>query len=310
VNGVAFTVFGGDYDRGAAVLLHSLGRAGWQGRLHVAYVDARPPWAPPLAADWQPWPGLHVVVEPLPEPWPLCRWRVAMAQHLAPTVPAGEVLAYFDADIVVKGQAAELVDWAQGFFACVEDVFGEVPVDHPQRRAWAARLANWGYAEVRPLDRYVNSGFFAWRPGTGDGGDAIVATWADLLDRAERAGVGLDRIKRRGEPQPEWHIVDQDLFNAALMATTAPLALGHPRAMDFGIEGDTMAHPVLTAKPWRRRYLRDVLRGRGPTSADHAYWAQVAGPAAPFGVARRIVSRLDLKLAAWVGRMVGGRRET
>lgn len=302
MNGVAFTVISGDYDRGAAVLLHSLGRAGWQGRFHVVYAGDRPAWAPPRAADWQPWPGFQVIVEPLPEAWPLCRWRVAMAQHLAPTVAPGEVLAYVDADIVIKGQATELVDWAQGFFACVEDALGDLPADHTQRLAWAARLSEWGYAVARRLDRYVNSGFFAWRPGSGDGGDAILATWSDLLDRAAQAGVGLDQIKRRGEPQPEWHIVDQDLFNAALMATTAPLALGHPRAMDFGEEGDTMAHPVLTPKPWRRWYLRDAMRGRPPTSADQAYWAQVAGPAAPFGVARRVASRLDLKLATWVSR--------
>jgi len=304
VRGVAFTVFGGDYERGAAVLLNSLGRAGWQGRLHAFHVGDPPSWAAPLVATPElfPFPGLQVVIEPLPEPWPLCRWRVAVAQRLLPTVPAGQVLAYFDADIVVKGPIPWLGGQGPAAFTVVEDLNGQLPAAAPVRQAWARRLKAWGYPVRREWGTYVNSGFFALRPGTGSGAEDILACWSELLDRAEAAGVGLDRIKRHGEPQPEWHIVDQDLLNAALMATTAAVQVRPATEMDFGGVGTVMAHAIEAGKPWRRRFLVDALKGWPPRSVDLAYWEHAEGPALPFTMGELRRRRCALRFASWLSR--------
>lgn len=324
MSGVAFSVFDGAYEAGAAVLLNSLVHAGWQGRIHLVHAGPRPAWAPGGDGDrmsshggtvggrghggemeggvWRPVPGLEVVVEALPEGIPLCRWRVAMAQRLLPSVPAGGLLAYFDADIVVKAPAAWFGAIGHGGLCVVEDLHGKVDRADPRRVAWGRRLEAWGHPVRRHWDTYVNSGFFALRPGTDTGAEQILGCWSTLLDRAEADGVALDRIKRRGEPQPEWHIVDQDLLNAALMATDAPVELRPARDMDFHGTGSVMAHAVEKRKPWRRGILLEALKGWPPTPADLPWWEHADGPARPFSAGEHRRRRRAVRLAAWIAR--------
>jgi hypothetical protein len=73
-------------------------------------------------------------------------------------------------------------------------------------------------------------------------------------------------------------------------------------AMAFAPGAAVLPHALGRGKPWRRRYLRDSLRGVAPTTADKAFWNNVDAPLSSMSAARVRSSRLGLRLASAIGR--------
>lgn len=96
--------------------------------------------------------------------------------------------------------------------------------------------------------------------------------------------------------------LDQDMLNVALMTMNVPISPMSGSGMDISRSGYVMSHPLSGAKPWRRRYIRDALRGYPPDTANKAFWTKVAEPIEVLSPARRRRALLSLAIAGAVGR--------
>ena len=65
--------------------------------------------------------------------------------------------------------------------------------------------------------------------------------------------------------------------------------------------GTVMPHAMWQAKPWRRNYILDALRGFPPDRTHRAYWEFVHAPIRPFTDFALFRKRAQLA----VGQMIG-----
>ena len=87
-------------------------------------------------------------------------------------------------------------------------------------------------------------------------------------------------VNRTGKP--EYAKMDQDLLNAALMATDTPYCVLGVEAMDAFPSASIMSHAMVFAKPWLRNYIRDALIGFQPDPAHKAFWHYANSPIRAF----------------------------
>ena len=111
----------------------------------------------------------------------------------------------------------------------------------------------------------------------------------------------------RGRPDMEspafpFNKTDQDALNIAVMTAPHPVSIMGAEGMDFRPGGWTMSHAIGAEKPWRKKFVRSALAGRGPTAADRAFWKHASAPLPvypPSTIQRR---RAGLAVAGLVGR--------
>ena len=87
-------------------------------------------------------------------------------------------------------------------------------------------------------------------------------------------------VDRSGKP--EFAKMDQDILNAAVMATTSPFGVLGVEAMDAFPSAQIMSHAMVFAKPWVRNYIRDAIIGFQPDAAHLAFWRYADKPIASF----------------------------
>jgi hypothetical protein len=95
---------------------------------------------------------------------------------------------------------------------------------------------------------------------------------------------------------------DQDVLNAALMATEARLSLIGMEGMDFAPAGYTMSHAVEGAKPWRKKFIVQAMSGYPPSAADKSFWRYADHPIPIVGSHLITAKRLTMKIASAIGR--------
>jgi len=150
----------------------------------------------------------------------------------------------------------------------------------------------------------VNSGFV----GVPRAHREIAQIWAEMIDDClAQLSAAPDQVKFASREEP--FVGDQDMLNAAMMATTAPLSIIGQEAMDFAPAGFIMSHAVDAEKPWQKRYILAALSGRPPGAADKAYWNFADKPIRLFGRGRIARTRAALRLASLIGRFYARYRD-
>lgn len=298
-----FALFDGDYHYGLGALVNSLYRAGFRGIVYAAYRGGLPPWATiASAADGYE----HADIA---EGCAIRFIKVDYRDHLTFYKPEfmlsafarhcsdAKRLYYFDVDLVVRAPWGFFRDWVEcGIAVCQDMSEPGMPANHPLRRYWQDIAARSGFA-CRRFDGYYNGGFVALRAGAA----GFLEIWRTLHRDIERSGVELGLHGSRPRPDP-FAMRDQDVLNIALMASDVPISPLENSGMDMTPGGYAMSHALTGAKPWRRRYLRDALRGLPPDAANRQYWRYVTAPIEIVGPWRRRRAAVALTMAGGIGR--------
>jgi hypothetical protein len=157
--------------------------------------------------------------------------------------------------------------------------------------------AEAGYGQSRELEYYVNSGFV----GVSRAHRETLLCWSVLIDAfLKHQGPMTDAVKFAEREDP--FVGDQDMLNAALMATSAPLSIVGQEGMDFIPAGYVMSHAIDSAKPWQKNFIQQVLAGHPPGAADKTFWKFADYPIRLFGPSRIALSRSAVRIASAIGR--------
>jgi hypothetical protein len=206
---------------------------------------------------------------------------------------------FFDADVVVLGAWQFFIDWLNAGVSLCTEIQPFKHSNHPHRQYWRGMIAAIGRTS-RDLDWYFNSGFIGVSRQNRD----ILACWSELVaEYRRRVGQVIPGIRQGERLSPLW-ATDQEMLNAAAMASNAPLSIIGPEGMDFVSLSLYMSHAI-GEKPWRARYLSNAVGGRRPGPADRHFWRFVGAPIVV--LQDRVIRRrqLALRIAAAVGRFYG-----
>ena len=292
-----------DYFCGAAALVNSLARAGFEGTVVIGCRGAPPDWLGALARDpasdaYVVTPAVRLRLIEVGGGWHLNNCKPGFIEDVLFThYPASELVYYFDTDIVITHAWSTFARWAEGGVVLVLD-----PADtymsphHVYRRGWRELAARQGRT-CRDVTGYVNGGCVGLaRPYAG-----FAAVWRSLMQELERDGADMRKMKN-ATGKLEFLRMDQDVLNAALMAADVPLSLLGPEAMSlFPWAGEVMPHAMWQMKPWKRNYVFDALRGFPPDRAHRAYWEYADQPIRIFSDAELRRKRLTLALGKAIG---------
>jgi hypothetical protein len=311
------TLFEKDYHHGVAALVNSLLRVGYRGRIYAGYRGPLPPWAasaaPAIVGVWRDAFVLPVMADceiaflPMRTTAHFTNIKPDfMLQLFAQPALGIQKLFYLDPDICVVESWQFLADWICCGVALCEDINSPVELHHPRREGWRRHFGEHGISFDFSTAAYVNGGCV----GVSRAQLCFIENW-QLLSRymaGVTGGLGVSQLEGGGEFQ---HLgfgrcfdrSDQDVLNAAIGMTGAlKYSILPQTAMAFSPGATVLAHAIGPAKPWRRRYLRESLRGRPPGASDKAYWSSVDGPLQSVSSAHICRQRVSLRLASAIGR--------
>lgn len=302
---VPCTLFSGNYHFGVGALANSLHRHGFRGTMCVGYNPPLPPWS--VATQREDEDTIFEVSSDFRMrfiPWPTKRnlslEKPRFLLHVLDTLfPQSEGVLFFDADITIHGAWTFFEAWLrQGIALCLDLSYPLVPAGHPWRTGWRSLANESGYKECRDLEYYVNSGFV----GVSRTQRATIQCWAALIDTfllSQECNAASVKFATRENP----FVGDQDMLNAALMATSAPLSIIGQEGMDFTCSGYTMSHATDDAKPWNKRFIQRALAGYPPGAADKTYWHYADHPIRLFTPQHIARTQLAIKMASAIGRI-------
>jgi hypothetical protein len=301
---VICTVAERDYHFGVATLCNSLYRHGYRGHVWIGWRGPLPPWAA-RATDAGRWhehvacDGLALRFVLVPGPWHLANLKPALLRRLLGELdPNAATAFYFDSDIVVRCAWRFFEDWVRHGVALIQDMWDPAMLPtHLFKRRWRAHAEALGY-DCRDVAGYFNSGFIGVRRADA----AFLEIWERML--ASAAGVGGDMARLKlDDPNHLFYKMDQDALNAAVLAASAAIATASQEMMEIYPWGEVIAHAMHFAKPWRRRYVRDALKGFPPSRPHLAHWQNVDGPIRAYSGRALLGRRLDVGLARAIGRL-------
>ena len=301
---VVCTVADGSYMLGAAGVLNSLVAANFSGEYVIGYRGEPPQWWSQLEATDRSdrrklSESIFVTLRNIRDDWHPSNTKPFLIRELMSELSHEDSsVFYIDTDIVVTCQWSVLLGWTKfGVLLCADAADSSMAPDHVFRHAWADLAAKAGYAATRSVTGYYNAGFIGLRKRH----ERFLATWCDLMRALETAGAPMVKMKVY-DIRIEWSRMDQDMLNAAVMASDAPLATLGPQAMGmFPWVGEILPHAMFHEKPWTRNYVWSALRGFAPSHADVAYWKYVDGPIRPFGRAALLRKKFLFKTARLIG---------
>jgi hypothetical protein len=303
-----FVLFDRDYHLGLGALVNSLVSSGFCGTVYAGYRGDLPPWAVPNreeAGIQQFDVGAACAVRFVRVGYEghLANYKAHFMLTLLGSHAAGAERAFwFDADLVIKAPWRFFQDWVSCGIAICRDI-GEpyMSENHPLRKYWRD-MAGELNLRCRPVLGYFNSGFL----GLSAEHVGFLETWRSLIRLMESSGHSLASNKSGERPDP-MTFRDQDMLNAALMASDIPIAPVENTSMDFAHGGYIMSHAIWRAKPWRRHYVLDALLGYPPDQPNKQFWRHVREPIAVMSERRRRVAAMSLAAAALIGRFYGRR---
>jgi hypothetical protein len=304
---VVFSLFDSDYHLGLGALVNSLFKFGFRGTVYAAYRGSLPPWATEARAgtdfrEFEVGDGCVIRFVKVDFAGHLTNYKPAFMLSVLRTHASGaRRVYYFDVDIVVKAPWRFFQDWVScGIAVCRDLNEPYMSKNHPLRKYWRTSARELGL-DCHQVEGYFNSGFL----GLSSEHIAFLEIWQSLMHTLECSGVSLKHFVQGHRPSPTSHM-DQDMLNAALMASEFPISPVENSAMDFTPGGYIMSHALaLWVKPWRRRYLLDALRGYPPNQAHRLYWRHVSEPIPVMSERRRLAARLSLAIAGVIGRFYG-----
>lgn len=307
MNSAICTLFEGDYHYGLGALVNSLYRHGFRGVIWAAYRGSLPPWATGLrdAPDYQEFSvGQGCVIRFVPVDTSVHfanykpRFILDVWERLC---PEAEALFYFDPDITIKCRWGFYEEWiTHGVAICQEIINSAMPDDHPIRMGWKAFLEQRGYPVRQQVNQYFNSGFLGvTRPHM-----SILTLWRDIIESLKDMDVDITKFFT---PLDRSHLIlspDQDALNIALMTCSHPRSTIGPEGMDLVPGGFTMSHAIGSPKPWRKKMIREALRGKAVGPADKGYWANTQGPIQLYSARTFFWKHVALRASAAIGRFI------
>ncbi len=308
MSSVVCTLFEGDYHYGLAALANSLFQCGYRGTIWAGYRGTLPPWARLKESGderqaFEVAEGLTIQFLKVGTPRHFTNYKADFMTLLGRNyTPEFERMFYFDPDIILRVAWKFIEDWAEGGVALCEDVNSPMPATHPIRKQWLRFAGPHGLTASREMEVYVNGGFV----GVAKRDWSFVETWERLLSLLEVETSGLARLGVSDRAYP-FHKPDQDALNMTTMFSDRPLSIVGREGMDFIPGGYLMSHALGTAKPWRKSFLREAMRGYPPSMADHAFMRNTETPISLFSPGQRKWKKLDLLLGCALGRFYGRR---
>ncbi len=268
----------GSYFRGVAAMANSLVRNGFAGHIVVGYRGALPHWDGPVTPRPGPAqtvaPGVDIRFLPVEGDWHLGNLKPHFLRRVAAELhPVYASLWYFDADIVAEDRLGRLRPLVGG---------GAGPGAGSSRRRSCPP----------PTPSAASGAPWPSAPGSATGTSPATSTaaasacrrrqlgflqaWETLLEAHAATGADMGRMVNR-TGKPEYAKMDQDLLNAAVMATDTPYCVLGVEAMDAFPSANVMSHAMVFAKPWLRNYIRDAIIGFQPDPAHKAFWLYADG---------------------------------
>jgi hypothetical protein len=303
------TLFGGQYHHyGLGALANSLFVHGFRGTIFAGYDGPLPPWVKNLEKgdgydDFKAADGLMIRFIPLqPKIHFACYKPDFMLQVWEKHCPEVKSLFYFDPDITISCNWKFFEEWVEAGVALCHNVGPGFPCNHPFRYTWRKFMEKENLPNRRELDEYFNSGFIGVKASDCN----YIKTWAGIIEKLNAAGL-IDSSKFSADPicgRGAYFANDQDALNIAAMASPFPISSIGQEAMGFAYGGslNVMLHAIGSPKPWAKSYIRSAFKGRGPSSAEKAYWDFTKKPISTYSPIQRLLKKSDLLCGKILGR--------
>jgi hypothetical protein len=311
------TLFEKDYHYGVAGLVNSLIRNGFVGTVYAGFRGPMPQWASNAqTAAIGDWPGARrldictgtaLVFLPMQTEAHFTNLKPDFMLELFARDDLGiDRLIYLDPDICLVSPWQFVVDWLTCGIALCEDVNSPLPQNHPRRIGWRRYFRQHGVALEYRSDAYVNGGCC----GVSREDIRFLENWRHVSQLMSELIGGLGTAKIEGGTGFRqlgfascFDSSDQDALNATVEMTDGVDCSVLPRAaMGFMPGAAVLPHALGPRKPWRKKFLREVLHGLPPITADKAYWSYVDAPLQPMSAFRVRVTRLALLAASAIAR--------
>jgi hypothetical protein len=309
MNSAICTLFEGDYHLGLGTLANSLFAHGYRGTIYAGYRGELPPWAASAKtsdgfAEFSPAEGLVLRFIPLATKIHLTNFKPDFMLSLwEKHCPQAQSLFYFDPDITVICRWSFYVEWVQAGVALCADINPSMPENHPVRHAWKQFYLPHGITFRREPNLYFNGGFLGLKREQIE----FLHCWRRLQELMAPEIGGLQNVNIRDRTYL-FCKTDQDALNVAAMASESPISPMGQDGMDLqnGGGGYVMSHAVGGVKPWRKKMLANIIAsGSSPSRADKNFYTFAQHPVRVFSTADFLLRKLDLKLAAAIGRYIG-----
>lgn len=301
------TLFEGTYHCGVGVLVNSLVRNGFCGRIVAGYRGELPPWCSQLRSGADSAAKSFIINEncdlvfvPVQTDVHLTNYKPRFLLDLCESyISRDDSIFYFDPDIVVRCRWSFFEEWARGGVALCEDVNWRMANDHPIRNAWREYFRSHGIDLPITREAYYNAGFVGVAPEY----RVFLAEWDEMLKRSS-----FDRDMLVGDDRTYlFKGVDQDALNITTMKSGVPLSTIGPDGMDFqpGGGGYVMSHAVGAHKPWNHSYTwAAIVNGRRLSRAARVFMEYADGPIRVFSRPQFLRKTIDRYLAAAVSRFL------
>ena len=252
------TLYEGHYHYGVVALLNSLIHSGFKGIFRIGYRGDLPVWTSQLISlgsnDFLATDSLVISFVYTNPDMHFGYYKPKFIKDTLSEFPSIEKIYYFDPDIVIDAPWLFFSKWVQsGVALCLDNCFHFVHRNHPWRKDWA-ELANFNPDRISELDYYVNSGFI----GLKSNDVTILDRWLHLTENYKAIGGNLQLFEKDGHRAFKG---DQDLLNAVI--TVSPelkISLIGKEGMGFSQPAYLMSHAVSSIKPWKKIFLKDLLR--------------------------------------------------
>ncbi|WP_345955126.1 hypothetical protein [Mucilaginibacter sp. PAMB04168] len=311
MSSVICTLFEGHYHFGVASLVNSLQKNGFAGDIFAGYRGSLPFWAADAKESSLPnWPTAYTFTVsdqiqlhflPLTTEYHLTNYKPNFLLELwdGPAKSADNIF-YFDPDITVKCEWEFFESWVQCGVALVhERSMNDMPPSHPLRQWWFKVIEKCGKTVTRDLYSYINGGFC----GVNKRHIEFLQTWVSVMDAGFKYfELSASQFKHKLTRSHLFQAQDQDGLNITAMCSLSPISEIGPEGMDLISGGKIMSHALGSTKPWKKKFIRTALRGKGPSLADKHYWLYAKYPIKAHSDYEQRLKKTSLLLSSFIHR--------
>lgn len=303
-NHVVATLVERDFLIGSAVLFNSLWANGFRGRFIVGFRDTE--GMPSRLRESMMNANVDscsIEWHKISTPTHFTNYKSIFLRDLLAGDAAIEKVTYLDPDVVSTCPWSWMDSWCENGPTMCADVNWWMPGNHPIRWTWKPFIADAGFGNAKNIDLYLNGGFVSVHRRDA----CFLGRWQAFTEVALRSQASIPTSGeigawRFGGREKPFHTPDQDALNMAAMSWEEGICLFGPDAMGFAPGISLFPHGLGAAKPWRRKYFSDALRGRPPRLVDKEFWKHADFPLRAFSGLEIAVKRLAIVLAAAIGR--------